>query len=364
MSNNLTLNIEHIKKEKDGLDVLSDIYIYAVLGERVSQKDLIRFQWYGIYQQEDNEKYFKIVIPLPLGELNVEQLKTLAFISKDYAKNSLDINEGQKIEFKWLKMHNLPHIFNLLHNVNLSTIFESGHTVRNIITCPINTVDGKQLINVSTIANKVNNTFIGNKKFSNLPNKLQMAISGCKEGCNLDETPDVTFNANSYKSNKVLFSVKIVEEHIGYITSSQIVQTAKTIANIYKDYGNRTNINKSSFSSLIKSWGIKEFTNILESSINFNIKPIILEEDGIPTKGEHFGINKSVIEGESYIGCKVASSNFNSSEFTGLATILEKYDASKIKLTNKGHIIVLDAPTTKANDLASDLQKVNFNPFI
>ena len=198
MSNNLTLNIEHIKKEKDGLDVLSDIYIYAVLGERVSQKDLIRFQWYGIYQHEDNLDYFKIVIPLPLGELNLEQLKTLAFISKDYGKNSLDINRGQKIELKWLKMHNLPHIFNLLHNVNLSTTFESGHTVRNIITCPINTVDCKQLTNVSVIASKLNDTFIGNKKFSNLPNKFQVAISGCKEGCNLEETPDLTFNANSY----------------------------------------------------------------------------------------------------------------------------------------------------------------------
>ena len=63
MSNNLTLNIEQIKKEKDGLDVLSDIYIYAVLGERVTAKDLIRFQWYGIYQHEDNLDYFRIVIP-------------------------------------------------------------------------------------------------------------------------------------------------------------------------------------------------------------------------------------------------------------------------------------------------------------
>ena len=211
---------------------------------------------------------------------------------------------------------------------------------------------------------KINDTFIGNKKFSNLPNKLQLAISGCKEGCNLDETPDITFNANSYKNNKVLFSVKVIDEHIGYVTSSQIVQTSRAIANIYKDYGNRTNIDKSSFASLIKTWGIREFTNILESSINFNLKTIVLEEDDIPTKGEHFGINKSAVDGESYIGCKLETSNLKASDFTGLAQILEKHDASKIKLTNKGHIIVLDAPTTNASDLANDLKKVNFNPFI
>ncbi|MGB1226746.1 MAG: sulfite reductase [Poseidonibacter sp.] len=364
MSNNLTLNIEHIKKEKDGLDVLSDIYIYAVLGEKPTSKDLIRFQWYGIYQQEENSNYFKIVIPLPLGELNVEQLKTLASISKEYARNSLDINHGQKIEFKWLKMHDLPHIFNLLHNVNLNTIFEAGHTVRSIITCPINTVDCKQLIDVSSIANKINQTFIGNKKFSNLPNKLQMAISGCKEGCNLEETPDVNFDAYSYKSNKILFSVKITGEHIGYITPSQVIQTSKAVANIYKEYGNRTDINKSSFASLVKSWGLKEFNNILNSSINFSLKELILEEDNVATKGEHFGINKSTIEGESYIGFKVKSLALNSNDFSSLAKILEKHDASKIKLTNQGNIIILDAPTNNADKLANDLKKVNFNPFI
>jgi len=364
MSKNLTLNIEHIKKEKDGLDVLSDIYIYAVLGERVSAKDLIRFQWYGIYEQEDNKNYFKVVIPLPLGELNLEQLKTLSIISKEYAKNSLTINHGQRIEFKWLKMHDLPHIFNLLHNINLSTIFEAGHTVRNIITCPINTVDCKQLIDVSQIANKINDTFIGNKKYSNLPNKLQMAISGCKEGCNLNDTPDITFDAYSYKNNKILFSVKIIGEHIGYITPSQVIQTSKAIANIYKEYGNRTNAKKSTFASLVKSWGLQEFNDILDSFISFNIKKIILELDNTSTKGEHFGINKSVVEGESYVGFKVESLDLNANDFSNLAQVLQKHDASRIKLTNKGNIIILDAPTAKVNELASDLQKINFNPFL
>ena len=364
MSNNIKLNIESIKKEKDGLDALSDIYIYAVLGERVTPKDLIRFQWYGIYQHQDNLDFYKIVIPLQLGQLNVEQLKTLAFISKEYAKNSFDINHGQKIEFKYLKIHDLPHIFNLLHNVNLSTVFESGHTIRNVITCPINSVDYKQLINVTPIATKINETFIGNKKFSNLPNKLQIAISGCKEGCILDEIPDIIFIANSYKNNKVLFSVRILDTHIGYITSSQILSITRAIVNIYKDCGNRTDINKSTFSSLIKTWGISEFINVLESSINFNLKNIVLEEDDTVTKGKHFGINKSVIDAECYVGFKTPSLNLKASDFSNLASILQKHQASKIKLTNEGNIIILDVPTTKAKNLASDLQKVNFDPFI
>ena len=117
MSRNLAMDIEQIKKNKDGLDVISDIYIYAVLGEKASQEDLIRFKWYGIHKQEDTEDYFRLKVPLPLGQLNLEQLNTLLTISKKFAKDSLLFNTYQKVEFKWLRMHNLPEIFNLLQNV-------------------------------------------------------------------------------------------------------------------------------------------------------------------------------------------------------------------------------------------------------
>ena len=44
MSNNLALNIEQIKKEKSGIDVLADIYIYSIFGEKITPSDLERFK--------------------------------------------------------------------------------------------------------------------------------------------------------------------------------------------------------------------------------------------------------------------------------------------------------------------------------
>lgn len=363
MSKNLSLNIEQIKKDKDGLDVLSDIYIYAVLGERASEADLIRFKWYGIHQQENSKNYFKLKIPLSLGQLNLEQIKTLSFISKEYAKNSLDLSTSQKIEFKWLKMHDLPHVFNLLHNVNLSTIFESGHNVRSVITCPINGIDTTQLADVSELADKLNSTFIGNKNFSNLPNKLQIAISGYSEGCVLDYTPDISFNANKNDKDKTVFSVKIIGEHLGYITPSQVVNTARAIAKIYKDFGNREDVENSSFKSLVSNWGFNKFFDLLVSTVNFKIKNINLDNEERKDRQPRLGINESKIQGESYIGCKIESLEIGSLGFDNLVTLLEKYNASKIKITHKGNIIVLDAPTSSASNFANDLKKVNFNPF-
>mgnify|MGYP003514494537 CR=1 FL=1 len=272
MSNNLALNIENIKKEKDGIDVLADIFFHAVFGELVSPEDLERFKWYGIYAQDEKQEYFKLRVPLSLGELNLNQLKTLSLISKKFSDDTLIFSNEQKVEFKNLKIYDLPNIFNLLLEAKLNTHFEAGHTIRRILTCPVNGIDDTQLVDVEPLANKLNDTFIGNKNFSNLPNKLQIAISGYEEGCNVQFIPDISFNATKDVKNKIIFAIKILDKTIGYITPAQVVKTAIALANIYKDFGDRTNPQNSSFEFLVNNWGINKFFDILNSTVNYKIE--------------------------------------------------------------------------------------------
>ena len=80
--------VERIKKEKDGLDVLQDIYRYAITGEEVDPEDIDRFKWYGMYTQNRNLQdendptlYFMLRVKLEGGELTLPQLKVMAEIS-------------------------------------------------------------------------------------------------------------------------------------------------------------------------------------------------------------------------------------------------------------------------------------------
>ncbi len=358
------LNIEKIKKEKSGLDVLADIFFHAVFGEKISPENLERIKWYGVYAQDEKQEYFKLRIPLSMGELNLIQLKTLSLISKEYSNNSLVFSNEQKIEFRNIKISHLPNIFNLLKEVNLSTYFEAGHTVRRVLTCPVNGIDDSQLFDVEPLANKLNETFIGNKNFDNLPNKLQFAISGYEEGCNVQFVPDVSFNATLDNKDKIVFAVKVLDNNIGFITPSILVKTAISIANIYKDFGDREKIENSSFEYLVKNWGLNKFFDILNSTVNNKIQNNLETKLDTSSRKPRMGINESKIEGQSYIGCKLDFNILESSKLDNLTTLLEKYSASKIKLTHKGNIIVLDAPTKNANDLAKELEKINFNPFV
>jgi sulfite reductase beta subunit-like hemoprotein len=92
-------------------------------------------------------------------------------------------------------------------------------------------------------------------------------------------------------------------------------------------------------------------------------KSAIISKDKTPKK-PRFGINESKIEGQSYIGCRLGSNEFSSSTIDNLLALFEKYNASRIKITHKGNIIILDVPAINAKNLASDLEKTNFNPFV
>ena len=74
------IKIEELKKRKDGLDVLADIYRYAKLGNHsISPEDEPLFRWYGIYSQRPIEDgFFMVRLRIPGGDLTPVQLRKIA----------------------------------------------------------------------------------------------------------------------------------------------------------------------------------------------------------------------------------------------------------------------------------------------
>ena len=117
------------------------------------------------------------------------------------------------------------------------------------------------------------------------------------------------------------------------------------------------------FEALVNNWGYDKFYDIVNASINYKIeKNIFIKNNPIPRK-PRMGINTSKIKNESYIGCRFNATTLESSTFDSLHQLLTKHEASKIKITHKANIIILDAPSKNANSLAKELEQIGFNPF-
>src|SRR5882762_4212012 len=104
------MNIEEVKKGKDGLDVLTDIYRYAGLGfEAITPEDEALFRWYGIYTQRPaSEGFFMVRMRIPGGDLTPRQLRAIAGLSSEYGRGLADITVRQNIQLHWVRIESLP----------------------------------------------------------------------------------------------------------------------------------------------------------------------------------------------------------------------------------------------------------------
>lgn len=377
---NAAQRVERIKKEKGGLDVLKDIYVYAVLGETVHPEDIDRFKWYGLYTQNrnlqdenDETLYFMLRVKLEAASLNLEQLRIVGEISRDYARGTADFTTRQDIQFHYITVRNLPDIFRKLQSVGLSSTFAAGDVPRNITTCPVNGIEHDEIYDVSDIVSKANDYLRGNKNLANLPRKYKVGISGCHKHCMGHEIQDLSFTAVNSDNGKVVFDVSVggglasnkqIATHIGYVTPSQILPTLKAISTIYRDHGLRENRKKARLGHLISAWGIEKFKAVLDEKLKFTLKDEAIQEYTAYDKREHFGIHESKVKSKSYIGCAINGGHIGSQGLFNLADVLEKHGATTIKTTITQNFIITDAPTLGASDLVSDLaiQGIDANP--
>lgn len=370
--------IERIKREKDGLDVISDIYRYASSGEVIDPEDIDRFKWYGIYTQnrnlqeaEDETQYLMLRVKLEGGYLTAKQVEVLGEISVRFARESGDITTRQDIQFHWLKIQDIPEILERLSVVGLSVLEASGDCPRNIVSCPVNGIDHAQIDDVRDIVLALNNLYRGNPDFSNLPRKFKIGVSGCNKHCIQHEVQDLAFTAVK-NGDDLRFSVSVgggqasnrrIADHIGYVKRRDIVKVAEAVARIYRDFGRRDNRSKARLGHLVEEWGVERFVKELE-----NMSHITLERyDSAPftpyPRRTHFGVASSVKKGYNTIGCALTSGRINGEKLLKLGRILDFYKAEGITLSSTQNFVILNVHTDATEPMIDTLKAVGFHPY-
>jgi len=369
--------VERIKSEKDGLDVLSDIYRYAKSGEEVDAEDIDRFKWYGLYTQntnlqdaDDKTLYFMLRVKLVEGNLNLKQLEVIADISKTYARDTADFTTRQDIQFHFIMVKDLPTIFESLKSVGLTTVFAAGDVPRNVVTCPVNSVDANRIYDVSSIVKEVNEYFDANRDVSNLPRKYKVGISGCSNHCASHEIQDLSFNAIKFPEDRILFDVSVggglasskrIASHIGYIELHQALEVIKAVTKIYKEHGGRESRTKARLGHLVDSFGVEGFVELLHSKLDFSLKKGELQAYTPYARRGHFGVYDSIKEKRSYIGCALNGGKIGSEGLYKLHKILEKYEATAIRATIAQNFVITDLPTKNASKVVSELENIGIS---
>ncbi|GIQ66001.1 hypothetical protein PACILC2_45690 [Paenibacillus cisolokensis] len=149
---------EFVKHQKDGLDVIRTIIEeYAKKGyESIDPDDMNRFKWAGVYEQKPKDGHFMMRIRINSGIMTSAQARALASIGRDYGRGLMDVTTRQAIQFHWLRVENLPDIFNRLEAVGLYSYEACGDCPRTIVGNPLAGIDKNELMDTTQLVNEVN----------------------------------------------------------------------------------------------------------------------------------------------------------------------------------------------------------------
>ena len=374
--------IEHIKARKDGLDVLADIYRYAELGfEAIEPDDLALFRWYGIYTQrseasaasgapgpsEETDGHFMLRIKFPNGIVTADQLRTVGRLAVRYGRGMGDITTRQNIQLHWLRIEDLPVVLDELNAVGLSFTQACGDVWRNVVGCPLAGVDGHELLDSRPLIAELERTFVGDKRFSNLPRKFKVSVSGCLHRCAQHEINDIGLVAVE-KDGVVGYDVWVggglgASARMGrrldlFVLPDEAAEVCRAITEIFRDEGNRTKRTRARIKFLVDEWGVERIRAEVEQRLGRSYPTSVEPADPVDPHRDHLGIHPQVQAGLYYLGATTLRGRFTGDQMIAVADIADRFGSGGLRCTNRQNIVVLDVPDAQVDEAAASLRDV------
>ncbi len=264
--------IEAIKRLKTPLSVYNQLQTICQNGlENVSDEDSDYFlKCFGLFVKEDGR--FMLRIRIPAGQLSPVQALKLGEVSQQYGEDYIDITTRQQLEFRFLKLHDLPTVLRELDAVGISTFQTGVDNFRNIVTSSFDGLGKSSLIQTKPLIDALQSIFLKQEEWiGTLPRKFNTAILGNRiNDCNI-YGHDCAF-VLAKKSDEVGFNlylggrVGIQARDSGlFVKQEQVVPTFHAIINLFKEYGFRDNRNKNRLHFLLEAVGMESFVKAIKT---------------------------------------------------------------------------------------------------
>ncbi|NIL78482.1 nitrite/sulfite reductase [Rhodococcus sp. B10] len=372
---------EQSKKDDNPLNVRARIEnIYSKQGfDSIDKSDLRgRFRWWGLYTQreqgydgtytgDDNidlleAKYFMMRIRCDAGALNVEQVRTLAGISKEFARDTADLSDRENVQYHWIEVENVPEIWRRIEAVGLKTTEACGDCPRVVLGSPLAGEAVDEILDPTPAIDEIVERYIGKPEYSNLPRKFKTAISGLQDV--VHEINDVAFIGVNHPEHGPgldlwvgggLSTNPMLAQRVGvWVPLAEVPDVWEGVVSIFRDYGYRRLRTKARLKFLIKDWGIEKFRQVLEDEYLHRklIDGPAPEKPARPR--DHVGIQK-LKNGLNAVGVAPIAGRVSGTILGKVADAAEKAGSDRIRFTPYQKLIVLDVPDDKLEDLIADL---------
>ncbi|MEU6456905.1 MULTISPECIES: sulfite reductase SirA [unclassified Streptomyces] len=379
---------EQTKKDDDGLNVRTRIEtIYSKRGfDSIDPGDLRgRMRWWGLYTQrkqgidggktavlepeELDDSYFMLRVRIDGGALTTAQLRVVGEISQEFARGTADITDRQNVQYHWIRIEDVPEIWNRLEGVGLSTVTACGDTPRVMIGSPVAGIAEDEIIDGTPALEEMKRRVLNNPAYSNLPRKFKTAISGSPVLDVVHEINDVAFVGVEHPEHGPGFDLWVggglsTNPKLGvrlgaWVPIDDVPDVYEGVISIFRDYGYRRLRNRARLKFLVADWGAEKFRQVLEDEyLERKLTDGPAPADPTSRWRDHIGVHRQR-DGRFYVGFAPRVGRVDGTILTKVADLAEAHGSGRVRTTVEQKMIILDVEEGQVDSLVESLEALD-----
>ncbi len=378
--------VERWKLERHPLDVADAVISrYAKEGPGAIAKvagEVERLKWVGLYPQRQGGDAFMMRVKIPGGVLSADQAREIGVAADAFGEGPddsavfgnryADITTRQTIQIHWIRIGDVPRIWERFAEVGLTTVQACGDSARNVVSCPVSGVDAEEAFDALPIARAVSEFFTGNREYANLPRKFKISVSGCRENCAKAEINDIglwpaqapegTLGFNLLVGGGLSDGERMASDIDVFVRPEQAVEITRAIAQLFGELGNRESRGLARMRYLVQELGPEQFREELAARARFALVPAG-EELTTRSRGDHVGVHPQKDPSLRYVGCSVPVGRMSGIELVEAARLARTYGDGTIRLGIDQNFVLTGVHRDRVDALLDEELLAKYSPF-
>jgi ferredoxin-nitrite reductase len=341
-----------------------------------------RLKWVGLYPQRQGGDAFMLRVKVPGGVLTAEQAREIGVVADAFGEGPddsavfgnryADITTRQDIQIHWIRIGDVPRIWQRLSDVGITTVQACGDSARNVLCCPVSGVDAQEAFDALPVALQISEFFTGNREYANLPRKFKMSVTGCLEDCAQAEindiglwparAPDGTLGFNVLAGGGLSDGERLASDIDVFVLREQAVELTRAIAQTFGELGNRENRGMARMRYLVQELGPEGFRAEVAARARFALATAG-EELTRRYRGDHVGVHPQGQPGLFYVGCSVPVGRMSGIELVEAGRLARTYGDGHVRLGTDQNFVLSGVAEERLDDLLGEELLQKYSPF-
>ncbi|GCD88744.1 nitrite/sulfite reductase [Nocardioides sp. LS1] len=380
---------EQSKKDDGPLNVQARILnIYSKRGfASIDPADLRgRFRWMGLYTQrapgfdggktamleeeELDDEFFMMRVRSDGALLSHDAVRALGTIGVDFARDTADVTDRENIQYHWIRIEDVPAIWERLEAAGLSTLEACGDSPRPFLGSPVAGVAKDEIIDGTAALEEIKRRYIGNPDFANFPRKFKTALTGHPSHDVAPEVNDIAFVGTVHPEHGPGFDLWVggglstnpmLAQKMGvWIPLDEVADAWEGVASIFRDYGYRRLRSRARLKFLVQDWGVEKFREVLENEF-LGRKLVSCPSPPSPVgHRDHIGVHEQK-DGNLYVGIAPTAGRVSGTMLVQLADLIEQYGVAGARLTPYQKIVLVGVSPDVVDALVEALDGIGLS---